>query len=68
MTLGRETQEIGQGSSLFLISVMCSGFRAAVFFAPARPAAPRGRRGRGTTLRKKLNAAQIREFLKIYAQ
>ena len=31
MTLGRETQEIGQGSSLFLISVMCSGFRAAVF-------------------------------------
>ena len=52
MTLGRETQEIGQGSSLFLISVMCSGFRAAVFF----------------TLRKKLNAAQIRVFLKIYAQ
>ena len=52
MTLGRETQEIGQGSSLFLISVMCSGFRAAVFFA----------------LRKKPNAAQIREFLKIYAQ
>ena len=24
--------------------------------------------GRGTTLRKKLNAAQIRELLKIYAQ
>jgi len=68
MTLGREMQEIGQGSSLFLISVMCSGFRAAVFFCPAASAAPRGRRGRGTTLRKKLNAAQIREFLKIYAQ
>ena len=69
MTLGRETQEIGQGSSLFLISVMCSGFRAAVFLPcrVRRPARAAGG-GRGTTLRKKLNAAQIREFLKIYAQ
>ncbi len=68
MTLGRETQEIGQGSSLFLISVMCSGFRAAVFL-PCRVRRPaRAARERGTTLRKKLNAAQIREFLKIYAQ
>ena len=68
MTLGRETQEIGQGSSLFLISVMCSGFRAAVFFALPRPPPRAGGGGGGTTLRKKLNAAQIREFLKIYAQ
>ena len=68
MTLGRETQEIGQGSSLFLISVRCSGFRAAVFFALPRPPPRAGGGGRGTTLRKKLNAAQIREFLKIYAQ
>ena len=68
MTLGRETQEIGQGSSLFLISVMCSGFRAAVFL-PCRVRRPARAVGeRGTTLRKKLNAAQIREFLKIYAQ
>ena len=53
MTLGRETQEIGQGSSLFLISVMCSGFRAAVFFCPAASAAPRGRRGEGDDPAKK---------------
>ena len=65
MTLGRETQEIGQGSSLFLISIMCSGFRAAVFL-PCRVRRPA--RAAGDDPAKKLNAAQIREFLKIYAQ
>ena len=68
MTLGRETQEIGQGSSLFLISVMCSGFRAAVFFLPCRVRRPARAAGKGDDPAKKLNAAQIREFLKIYAQ
>ena len=67
MTLGRETQEIGQGSSLFLISVMCSGFRAAVFL-PCRVRRPARAAGNGDDPAKKLNAAQIREFLKIYAQ
>ena len=67
MTLGRETQEIGQGSSLFLISIMCSGFRAAVFL-PCRVRPPPGGAGKGDDPAKKLNAAQIREFLKIYAQ
>ena len=67
MTLGRETQEIGQGSSLFLISVMCSGFRAAVFL-PGRVRRPARAAGKGDDPAKKLNAAQIREFLKIYAQ
>ena len=67
MTLGRETQEIGQGSSLFLISVMCSGFRAAVFL-PCRVRRPARAAGEGVDPAKKLNAAQIREFLKIYAQ
>jgi len=38
------------------------------FFALPRPPPRAGGGGRGTTLRKKLNAAQIREFLKIYAQ
>ena len=67
MTLGRETQEIGQGSSLFLISVMCSGVRAAVFL-PCRVRRPARAAGKGDDPAKKLNAAQIREFLKIYAQ
>ena len=67
MTLGRETQEIGQGSSLFLISVMCSGDRAAVFL-PCRVRRPARAAGKGDDPAKKLNAAQIREFLKIYAQ
>ena len=67
MTLGREMQEIGQGSSLFLISVMCSGFRAAVFL-PCRVRRPARAAGKGDDPAKKLNAAQIREFLKIYAQ
>ena len=67
MTLGRETQEIGQGSSLFLISVMCSGFRAAVFL-PCRVRRPARAARKGDDPAKKLNAAQIREFLKIYAQ
>ena len=67
MTLGRETQEIGQGSSLFLISVMCSGFRAAVFL-PCRVRRPARAAGKGDDPAKNLNAAQIREFLKIYAQ
>lgn len=67
MTLGRETQEIGQGSSLFLISVMCSGFRAAVFL-PCRVRRPARAAGKGDDPAKKLNAAQIREFLKTYAQ
>lgn len=67
MTLGRETQEIGQGSSLFLISVMCSGFRAAVFL-PCRVRRPARAAGKGDDPAKKLNAAQIREFLKIYVQ
>ena len=43
MTLGRSPAFHGQGASLFLISVMCSGFRAAVFLLcrvrrPARAA------------------------------
>ncbi len=67
MTLGRETQEIGQGSSLFLISVMCSSFRAAVFL-PCRVRRPARAAGKGDDPAKKLNAAQIREFLKIYVQ
>lgn len=67
MTLGRETQEIGQGSSLFLISVMCSGFRAAVFL-PCRVRRPARAAEKGDDPAKKLNAAQIREFLKIYVQ
>ena len=40
-----------------MISVMGSGFRAAVFFALPRPSPRCGIGGGGTTLRKKMNAA-----------
>jgi len=60
MTLGRETQEIGQGSSLFLISVMCSGFRAAVFFALPRPPPRAGGGGGGRPCEKTERGADPR--------